>query len=177
MTDDRDETVQVTHRIPKHVRDAAQEATERGVLSEAVRNVYRAAAHGETFDGHERVAAELASIDAERERLSAQREHADERLATLEERRADLESVSDREADRSTDYEAELDQIEADLHDGMHVFEEHGVVQQAAQAGGVTPAEVIEELKERNPEVPDYAFVARHESDYRWTGTEQPQSH
>jgi len=46
----------------------------------------------------------------------------------------------------------------------------HPGVKRAANTGEVGPEDVIEELQERNPEVPDYAFEDAIHTDRVWNG-------
>ena len=63
---------------------------------------------------------------------------------------AELEAEQDAKLDA---YHELLDALEQDLRDGKSVFEDHGVVQRAAETGGVPTDEVLEELRERTADI------------------------
>jgi len=71
---------------------------------------------------------------------------------------------------REDKYETSLEMLEETLRDGGHVFEDHGQVMKAAKIGGKEAEDVIRELKERNPSVPDHAFVSKLHTNKEWTG-------
>jgi len=63
-----------------------------------------------------------------------------------------------------------MEMLEQQLYDGTHIFKEHGAVQKAAGLAGTQPEKVIQELKERNPGVPDYAFESMMHAERTWEG-------
>ena len=67
-------------------------------------------------------------------------------------------------------YEATLEMLEETLYAGGRVFEDHGQVMKAAKVGGKETKDVIDELKERNPSVPDHAFVQKMHTNKTWDG-------
>lgn len=77
---------------------------------------------------------------------------------------------SEYEEEREETFEEQLAEIEGNLHDGMHIWPAHGDVEELAEIRGTEPAEIIELLKQRNPDVPEYAFKEARKADYRWTG-------
>lgn len=167
-----DDHVRVTHRVPEHARDAAQSKTEHGELSDLVRGVYRRIAFGEDVDQHESVKMELERV----------RDEKDETQAKIRELQADLESLRTKETrleeklsehtSREQKYEGHLDQLEAQLLDGSHIPKSYNGVVQAAKEGEKEPEDVIDELKERNPQVPEYAFEEIQHAQYRWSGVD-----
>lgn len=165
MTDD--ETVQVSHRVPKAHRDAAQNHTERGRLSEAVRAVYAAYAHGTDPTAE----IERSALERQHERLCNHRDATDDRIADLEDRIGLIMERRKGASDRIEQYEDVLSRVENDVRDGMNVFPDHGVIQRAATHGDTTPTDVIAELQDRNPDLPDHAFVAANQTDVCWNGT------
>lgn len=153
-----DEKVQTTTLMKRHVRDTAHEKTEHGEMSERVRALYREVAYGEVYD--------------EREQLQTRLDNLTEKLAEKRRKKNDLESdISDIEAKvdkvqrrlseqntESAEYKAHLESIESMLHDGQRVTTQMSAVETAAEKKGVTREDVIEQLKERNPDVPEAAF-------------------
>ena len=54
--------------------------------------------------------------------------------------------------------------------DGTRLDPEHAAVKRAAETGGVEPEGVVETLKERNPDVPTYAFKDGLHDRNTWDG-------
>lgn len=84
--------------------------------------------------------------DLKDERRSARRE--------IERIQAKIEEYEQRQ----DTYEDLLTDLEALLHDGVCVFEDHKKVKEAAEVGNTQPEAVIDELKDRNPDIPDRQF-------------------
>jgi chromosome segregation ATPase len=159
--------------MPKHLREAAKERTDHGELSERVRDLYRRIAFGEEVADHESAQRELHRV----------REEKDEARSDIRDRQADLEALERKETrleerlnehkSREDEYQGHLKSIEAHLYDGGHVFPTHGLVKEASRTAECEPEEVIDDLKERNPKIPDYAFKQAMESDQAWYGVGQ----
>lgn len=164
-----DDTVRVNHIVPRHVREAAQKKTDHGELSERVRSLYRRTAFGEDYD-------ENATIKMELERV---RDEKDEKRAKMRELRAELESLESKETrleekvskheSLEQKYEGHLESLESALKSGNSLSEKDARVEMAANTGECEPEEVIQTLKERNPEIPDHAFTQAVGSD-EWDG-------
>lgn len=152
---DRDEEVRFNVKMPQRLRDDAKRNTERGELSEAVRDLFRRRAYGEGATSGsselERAKAELRDVrnridDLRRERrqIDAEIESQETRETRLEERVSSLEEKSDK-------FGTVVETLETMLKDGARIFP--GRVDDDLNADAV-----IQELKERNPDVPDDAF-------------------
>ncbi len=88
-----------------------------------------------------------------------------------EEKQALLSKREELEEEQNA-YEEHLQEMEEFLLQGRHLDPSHPRVENAARVGDVDPTEVIEELKDRNPEVPDYAFVDGLHAEETWNGFE-----
>ena len=168
-----DETVQVSHMVPKEVKDAASDNAEYGELSEIVREAYRIVAYGESRATGRDIKLQLVHLRNKRERiengideLRNELMDVDERIAKLEEELAELEA-----SEKS--YEEHLDDLGKRLVHGEHLFEAHAAVQDAAEAAGKAPDLVLDDLQKRHPDIPGMAFRPAHRSSERWTGLEE----
>lgn len=170
-TDDDDELVQVSHMVPESHRDRATEATEYGGISEAVREVYRILAEGGS-KSRVRLEMQLKKVKRDRERVEDEIADLQEQLDSLTDREKELRDRVDEERTRKDEFEEKVSELESLVRDGERVFEGHGKVQRAADTGDKTPREVIELLKERNPDVPEKAFTERESTLDEWTGVE-----
>lgn len=172
MSDDED-FVRVTHRVPQHVRESAQQNTEHGELSELVRSLYNRIAFGDAEGGAESIQIELERVRAEKDELRDQIRRLQNELQTVEQRETRLEEKLSTHRSRKDKYEAHLESLEELLYDGSHIDPGHSVVQKAASAANTSAEDVVEHLQERNPDIPKYAFVDARSAENRWTGVDR----
>lgn len=161
MTDD----AQVNHLVPAEIKERAMENTDHGELSEAVRDVYRMYA---SSGGAET----LAQLEVRLRKIRRERESVEERIDALQ---AELDELRARETDvqeeireyeqETTKYERLMSEMSAMVRDGKSVFPTHGKVKTAASVDGCSVEEVIVDLKERNPDIPDHRFTEGNETD------------
>ena len=167
--DDDDELVRVTHLVPRSDREAAAANTAHGEPTQAVRDVYRFLARG--FPLEDAVGmTRIERVRRVRERMESEVESMTDEIAELESREAALRERVEHAADRREKFEARMDELETNLRDGMNVFPDHSLVESTASVSDLTPSEVIGLLRERNPDVPDHAFVKVTESSHAWRG-------
>jgi len=157
MSDDM-EYVRANTRMPRHLRDAAKRKAEHGELSEKTRELYRRIAYGEDVEKEDRLKQEL---QEKRDERDEKKKRVRELQADIENLESDItrleEQVENRNARRDK-YEGMIEMLEALLEDGTRVFPEHGQVKQAASMKGIAPQEVIDELKERHPDIPEKMY-------------------
>lgn len=165
-----EETVQVSHLVPEHVKDAAKEKTEHGELSEHVRNLYRRMAFGEDVAEHETVKMELERVRDEKDDVRRKIRDLQSDLEAIERKETRLEEKLNQHTSRKDKYEGHLESLETQLAQGAHISTTHPGVKRASNVGNVDKDEVITDLRERNPSVPDHAFVDAMNTDRRWNG-------
>lgn len=158
--EDDDELVQVSHMVPETLRDRATENTEHGGISEAVREVYRILANNGTMS-QVRLELQLRKIRKDRTRIEDEIDDLEAQLNHLADREDELEDRADTANSREAQYEDLLAEMDTMLQNGERVFETHGKVQNAADLSDQTPQEVIETLKERNPDLDDSKFTSK----------------
>jgi len=149
---------QVNHLVPKRTKERAGRVAQWGELSEAVRRVYEAFADS---GGDEAVI----RLEAERQRVVTQREALEDQIASLQ---TELERLETREQEiedqiaeaeiRGSKYESLCDDLLTMLDNGESIWPEHGLVQETAAVSGKAPDEVISELKDRRPHLPETRF-------------------
>lgn len=128
-----------------------------------------------TEDGILSVLAYLDNIAGDGGAVTMERVHSEfdafreERGETIAEQVAEpvTEAVDEYESENREKYEDLLATMGDQLQSGTRVFEGHGKVKRAADLSDQTPAEVIEELKEHNPDVDDRLFTSGLEEDSR----------
>lgn len=149
------EDVRFNVKMRQQLRDDAKRNTERGELSEEVRDLFRRKAYGvdstqETTE-LERVEAELRDVRDRLDDLRKERRRIDAEIETQESRATRLEERISRLEDRSDKFETAVNTLESLLLDGARVFPERVDDELDARR-------VIAELKERNPDVPEHAY-------------------
>lgn len=170
--DDEENLVQVNHLVDKSIKERAQKnATEWGELSEAVREVYRLYANRGEFSDVGRLELKLVKAEHDRERIQEQIDELTSQLESVKSREDELRERIDEREEMSREYEELLETIESEIRDGASVFPEHGMIQDAAKRSGKSAEGVIDDLQDRNPDLPDAAFVERRKADELWTGT------
>lgn len=162
MSDDNDEIVRVNHRVPEHIRDAAQSQTQHGELSEMVRELYQSVAFGTGWDANDSIKVELERTRAEKDKVRGQIRSLQAQLETVEKKEARLEEKLSKQSSQQDRYEGHLESLESLLGSGQHIWESHPTVEAAAEAGGVPEESVLEELQERNPDVPERQFEEKN---------------
>lgn len=166
---------------------ALSSACQRGVLAEARGEEYVAADEmrklarsqwEDTEEGIESVLSALETSASDGGAVTMERVH-EEFDAFREERRTAItepvqdsvsEAVQEHVKEQQEEFESLLVELEDLLRQGNHVFVGHGQVKDAAKLDNSEPEDIIDLLKQRNPEIPDYAFESVAEADRRWWG-------
>lgn len=165
-----DNKSQVHFKVDRHAKELAKEKLEFGELSKVLRDEVRRVAFGEEISKRQRLTERLESLREERDELRAEKrriesdiDEKETEIARVEERMGGLERKEER-------YEAQIEMLEEQLLDGSRLFEDHGGVIKAAKTGGKQPKAVLQELEDRNPRVPGYAFEEKMHSREEWNG-------
>lgn len=166
------EDVQVSHLVPRHVREAAKSNSEYGELSEKVRTLYQSVAFGEEIGERTQLENELKAIREKKDNKRAEKRELEREIENLEKRETRLEERVSSLSSKEDKFEGAIEMLEQQLYEGTHIWPEHGTVKKAAGLGEGTPEQVIQKLKERNPGIPDYAFQPLAHAESRWHGCE-----
>lgn len=152
---DKDETVRYNVQMRRQLREDAKRNTERGELAEDVRNLFRRRAYGHAGEADnselERARAELEEVRDRLDDLRRERRQIDAEIESQESRATRLEERITRLEEQDGKFETVVETLESILLDGGRIFPER--VDDDLDAG-----EVIDELKDRNPHVPEHAF-------------------
>lgn len=171
MTDD--EWTQVSLRVKARDKEAAKDQLEFGELSEVVRRAIKQAAYGEDVADHDALKKQLERKRDKRDKKRKEARAAEAEAEELDREVMKLEERMSQKKSRESKYEGHLESLESHLRAGENISVGHGAVSRAADIGGVPESEVIEELKDRNPNIPDHAFVDKIDTDQTWKGTEE----
>ena len=161
---------QINFTVDDNAKELAKNKLEHGELSKRLREAVEEIAFGEELSRRSKLEERLDSLQDKRDELETEREQI---TAELEEVTSKIERVSDRLDDLQTqedEYQGALEMLEDQLADGRNVFVGHGQVEKAAHIGEKEPEGVIDDLKDRNPSIPDHAFMQQMSTPKDWNG-------
>jgi chromosome segregation ATPase len=161
---------QINFTVERDAKELAKEKLEYGELSTELRETIQRIAFGEEISKREQSRKRLAELRDAKDKKRSEIREAEAELEQIEDEIARVEERLDGMERREDKYEASLEMLEESLRSGQRVFEDHGQVIKAAKIGGMEPEDVIEELKDRNPMVPDHAFVSGMHVTEDWNG-------
>lgn len=147
----------LTARVDEDRKDRVKNRLDHGGLTREIRELLK------RLDEHagsekKRLKRELQATREERDEWVQKRDEANSHIEQQNKRIERLENELDTIRDKQGEYEGYLQSIETAMHDGMRVFEDHKQVVNAAEAGDCDPLDVIIDLRERNPNLPDAKF-------------------
>lgn len=131
---------------------------EYGEKSRLIQDLANTIAYGGDWNERTPLDIQIENVEEKLARAREKRRKADAEIETYE---ADLQRLRDKRETKQTreeKIEASLVPVEADLREGKRVFPEHGAIQTIAREYSMAAIDVIDFLKERNPDVPDHAF-------------------
>lgn len=149
---------QLVVNVPKRTHGIAKKKLDHGGLTRVVREALSRVAHGERTTEKERVKDHLRELRDNRRELMNERSDLNNRLDKLEIEIERTENRLDVLRDREGEYDGALQLIEQNMEDGMQVFVGHAMVEQAAEMGDCGQEDVLDDLKERNPDYPESQF-------------------
>jgi chromosome segregation ATPase len=161
---------QINFKVEANAKELAKEKLDHGELSTELRETIHRIAYGEEISKREQLHKRLADLRDEKDSKRAQIRELQAEVEEIESKIARKEERLDNMERREDKYEATLEMLEETLYAGGRVFEDHGQVMKAAKIGGKETGDVIDELKERNPSIPDHAFVQKMHTSKTWDG-------
>lgn len=164
-----DNTTRSAFLVEETTLETAKAKLDHGELSEELRATVERIAHGADVAEETRLKDRLTELREDRRELTNKREQIED---DLEEKNRKIERVEERLdtlREQDGEYDGMLSAMEADLADGVRIRPDSKKVNEAASLAGCDPREVIADLKERNPDVPDKAFRApKPDEDAKW---------
>lgn len=152
---DKDDEVRFNVKMRRQLRNDAKRNTERGELSEEVRDLFRRKAYGLDSESEnselDRLEAELTDVRDRIDELRRDRRKIDAEIESQETRATRLEERISKLEQRSDKFSTVVDTLESMLLDGARIYPERVDDELDAKR-------VMAELQDRNPDVPDYAF-------------------
>lgn len=157
-------------KIDSAAKEAARDKLDHGELSEELRKYTRRIAFGEEVSEREQVERRLNEIRERKDELRSDRREIETELEEIEQEETRLEERIGNLSTREDQYRAQLEMLEDLLLDGTRVTPHHAQVKRAAATGETDPRGVVEDLRSRNPSVPEHAFVEKLHSNKEWWG-------
>lgn len=160
MTDDNEPMERVGAKVPKRTKEIAKEKLEHGGLSRVVREAIAREAHGEEVAERDRVADHLKDLRKQKRDKIRKRDDINDDIEEIERQIERAEAELDRIDNSVGEYEGALQMIEDKMsQNGASVFIGHGQIRKAAEVGDRTQQDVIDDLKERNPDMAESRFT------------------
>lgn len=173
MTDDDEETKRINVAVPKSVHETAKKKLEYGGITREVRESLRRVAFGEDMNQRSRLEQQMSELQEEREELRAERREIDAKIETIETKISGLQDDVSQLSSEEERYESKLEELEYRVReDGTRLWPENTHVERVAKASQREPEAVVHDLKQRNPDVPDYAFEEGdlYRTEQSWSG-------
>lgn len=179
-TADDEETKRINVAVPQSVHETAKKKLEYGGISREVRDTLRRVAFGEDMNQRSRLEHQLTELQDERDELRAERREIDAKIETIETRITGIQNDISQLSTEEERYESKLEELEYRVReDGTRLFAENTHVERVAKAAEREPEAVVNDLKERNPDIPDYAFEEGdlYRENQSWTGVPDEDVH
>ena len=149
---------QVGFEVDKDTVETAKQKLEFGEMSQRLRETLEAIAHGTEVAEETRLTDRLQTLREERRSLRQQRDNVETDLDEVNRKIERVEQRLDSLREQDGQYDGVLAMLEEDLHSGVRILGGSDKIKRASELGDCSVDEVIEDLKERNPEVPEKAF-------------------
>ena len=161
----------------EEVVETAKAKLKHGEMTEILRDTLRTIAFGEDLGQRarferrtEELQDELRALREDKRELSAKIENVEQQIHGYQTKISNLSTREDR-------YEAKLESLEHRLRlEGQRLDIDHAAVKEVARSVQKEPDGVIEDLKQRNPDIPVYAFQDGLLDRKRWDGLPEEQA-
>lgn len=173
MSKDDEEMKQIAVNVPASVHETAKMKLEYGGISREVREALRRVAFGEDMNQRSRLEQQMEELKDEREELRADRRELDAKIANIDSKIDGIQDDISQLSSEEERYESKLEELEYRVReDGTRLYPGNGHVERIAKEAKREPEAVVNDLKERNPDIPDYAFEQGdlHRQNQRWNG-------
>lgn len=165
----------VVAEVDEDAKEILDEKLAHGELSELIRDVVNTVAFGDGWDRRtvldRRIEAKREDIEAlraKRRDINAKIETAENDLKTLQQKRERIETKDEQYAGALWSFEQSFRAGEVG-----HIYPKHSRIHQLAEEYNKDREDVFDELRERNPDVPDHAFVEVGKADWKFTGLDE----
>jgi chromosome segregation ATPase len=165
-----EETVRVVANVPKSIKETAKEKLPHGGLSQEIEDALSRVAFGEDLAQRSRLERQLDELQDERSRLQDERRELNAKIETYDNQIESVQSELSQLSSKEERYESKLEELEDRLRvEGMRLDPGNRHVTRVAKEAQREVEGVIHDLKERNPDVPDFAFEdGLHDHENTW---------
>ena len=147
-----------TFLVDEATLEQAKDGLDRGELSKELRATVERLAYGADVAQETRLTDQLRTLRENRRDKRQERDNIETELEELNRKIERVEQRLDNLREQEGQYDGVLAMLEEDLHSGVRILGGSDKIKRAAELGDCSVDEVIEDLKERNPEVPEKAF-------------------
>ena len=147
-----------TFLVDEATLEQAKDGLDRGELSKELRATVERLAYGADVAQETRLTDQLRTLRENRREKRQERDNIETELEELNRKIERVEQRLDNLREQEGQYDGVLAMLEEDLHSGVRILGGSDKIKRAAELGDCSVDEVIEDLKERNPEVPEKAF-------------------
>jgi chromosome segregation ATPase len=155
-----EEKVRFTVQMPRSLREDAKKSADHGDLSNEIRKLFRHKAYGlgdgETTTELDETEAKLKSVREDLDNLRERRNDLESKISSKEAKENRLVEKLDRLKQEREDRSQTIEVLENMLYDGQRIFMER--IKNYADVSEGQAIDMQQELKDRNPDVPDEAF-------------------
>lgn len=186
MTDTGTDTARIVAEYPRAKKEILDQLLDYGEYKEIVTATLDVVLESEGFDNKTPYDARISQLEQHKDNLVKQRDDLDAQIDSLRDRIDTLHRQRESVLSATDEYLGELRNIERDLrfrpddHDTettlRHVWPGHPRIQRLADAYDKFPNEVLEDLRARNPDVPDDAFTEHRHASQTFTGLPDEQA-
>lgn len=165
---------QVGFMIDEATWETALDRLEHGEMSEKLRLHVAWLAYGDQYSERQKIRADLTNARDKRRKLTEEVQRIETDIHGWEGRISELEGRLSEIDDIEGEYKGALQVIEHMLREGARAPPDHVQIKRAAEIKRCDPDQVIQDLKERNPNVPERAFQwAADGESANWKETKQ----
>jgi len=159
----------VNFKADKDTVEIVKQKLEHGEMSDRLRDTLNEIAHGADVAEQTRLKDRLQELRKERREITSDIEALQDKRDEKDREIERVETQLDNLREQQGEYDGALQAIEGQLHEGVRMAPDSVPVKEAARIGDVDTEGVIEAIKERNPDVPDFAFrTAKRSEEPNW---------
>jgi len=148
----------VTFKTDETTLEQAKANLEHGEMSQRLRQTLEAVAYGADVAEETRLTDRLQSLRENRRSLRQERDNIESDLDETNRKIERVEQRLDSLREQDGQYDGVLAMLEEDLHTGVRILGGSDKIKRAAELGDCSVQDVVDDLKERNPDVPEKAF-------------------
>lgn len=157
-----EETAIASAEVPKSTYELAKDKLPYGGISKEIRGLIERIAHGDDLNQRSRLEQRLRNLREQRRELQQERREIDVRIENIDSRIQTAEREVSQLTEVEERYEAKIEMLEQRLRDPdneyFHLLPDLRAVRRIAEETGREPEGVVADIRDRNPDVPEYAF-------------------